>query len=82
MSIMRKGDDVIGLPSFKHSKKPSIAISKLIFSLIIMVMMMETQVSAQLAPCPTAQFPLIFGGTNDISNILAMDMNEFTTGVI
>ena len=45
-------------------------------------MMMNTQVSGQLAPCPTAQFPLIFGGTNDISKILAIDMIEFSTGII
>ena len=47
-----------------------------------MVMMMETQISAQLAPCPTAQFPLIFGGSGSETKILAMDMLELSSGII
>jgi hypothetical protein len=70
------------LARLNHSKKPFNAILRLIFSLSIIVMMMETQISGQFAPCPTAQFPLIFGGSNDNSKILAMDMNELSGGII
>lgn len=55
MSWIRKSDDVAGMSRFMHSKKLIDAISKLIFNLVIIVMIMETQISAQLlAPQPSS----------------------------
>jgi hypothetical protein len=46
MSCIRKSDDVACMSRFNQSKKLIDAISKLIFNLFIIVMMMETQISA------------------------------------